>query len=404
MQCDDFLPMIEKLADGECSAVEKQRVETHLEACDACREHYEFLKALPAAARKTTLPEPPGAYWEVLPRKIMSRIEREQSSQKSSGWFPAWLAPSQLRWLAVVAAGLVALVLSYEVMMVGPAMSPAPEQPASDAFVAEDKDVPAAFEPVSKEPAVKRLEQEGQEAREVQRQDADDLVPASSAKQKARRVTPSSPEKTSGKSDEQVLRRDRPFESPASVLEEGEAEGGLAAFADEEAVVLKEEVGKKAATPPTEPPEVVADAPKSPQAVSRDESKPSVEAEPSPGRGRAKLEANQARALDRMAVAATRSQKTNYRGTLGGAGELSEVETEAQCNHLRDSLERGLEGEELLNARFEVAECSMDLAKLSPTEERLRRAREDVTAFLAISPEGEKAEKLKRQLDALEKK
>ena len=128
MQCDDFLPLIEKLADGECSTAEKENVRAHLEACGACREHLEFLKALPGAARRTTLPEPPGAYWEALPRKVMARIEEEQSPQKRSTWLPGWFAPAQLRWLAVVAAGLMALVLSYEVMLVQPAQSPEPEQ------------------------------------------------------------------------------------------------------------------------------------------------------------------------------------------------------------------------------------------------------------------------------------
>ncbi len=399
MQCDDFLPMVEKLADGECSTAEKEQVRAHLEACGACREHYEFLKALPDAARRTSLPEPPGAYWEALPRKVMVRIEQEQSTEKHSAWLPGWLAPAQLRWLAVVAAGLMALVLSYEVMLVQPAQSPEAEQASSSAFVSEDKDRPSAFE-VSEEAAVKRLEQDGQQARELQLQEADDLRPSSSASQKARPETPSPPKKTLAKTDEQSFERNRPRESPTSVPEKGETEGSVAALADEEASTLQEVVGKEVASPPMEPSVVVADAPKRPQAVGGEESKLSAQAEPSPGRGRAKLEANQARALDRMA-AVDRSQKASYRGDLGGAQEPSEIQIEARCDHLRDSLERGLEGEELLNARFELAECSIALTNLRLTEERRNRAVQDSEAFLKISPEGDKAEKIKRELAAL---
>ncbi len=399
MQCDDFLPMVEKLADGECSTAEKEQVRAHLEACDACREHYEFLKALPDAARRTSLPEPPGAYWEALPRKVMVRIDQEQSTEKHSAWLPGWFAPAQLRWLAVVAAGLMALVLSYEVMLVQPAQSPEAEQASSTAVVSEDKDRPSAFE-VSDEAAVKRLEQDGQGARELELQEADDLKPMSSARKKARPEMPSPPEKTLAKTDEQTFGRARPVESPISVPEKGETEGSVAAFADEEASVLHEVVGKEGVLPPTEPSVVVADAPERPQAVSGEESKLSAQAEPSPDRGRAKLEADQARALDRIAVV-DRSQKASYRGALGAAQEPTESQIEARSDQLRDSLEGGLEGDELLNARFELAECSIALANLRLTEERRNRAVQDSEAFLKISPEGEKAEKIKRGLAAL---
>lgn len=402
MRCDDFLPMIEKLVDGECSAVEEQRAEGHLETCDACRAHYEFLKALPEAARKTPLPEPPGAFWDALPSKVMRRIDQEQSSKKSLGWFPAWLAPSQLRWLAVVAAGLVVVVLSYEVMMVQESKAPVLELPASSGkAIQDDKDVPETFEAVSKE----TVEQEKREADEVPRREIDKVDPTASSEDRRRVDEPPARKDVPSKADRQTPRKDPPVEPPASVPvpREGEAESGIAAFADEEAVVLEEAMGKKAALSPAEPSDVVAEAPQKPQAVSGEESKAlSAQPEPSPGRARAKLEANQPMAVDRMAVA-DRAQKASYRRTLGGARELSEVETEAHCNHLRQSLE-GLEGEELLNARFDLAECSLSLAKQSPTEERLNRAREDVNAFLEISPKGDKAEKLKSELALLEKK
>jgi hypothetical protein len=404
MRCDDFLPIIEKLADGECSAAEERRARGHLETCDACREHYEFLEALPEAARKAPLTEPPGAYWEALPSKVMRRIDQEQSSKRSLGWFPAWLAPSQLRWLAVVAAGLVVVVLSYEVMMVQDTRAPVPDIPASSGRVTQDdKDVPETFEAVSKE----IMEQEKREADEVPRQETEGVGSAASSEDRLRAEEPPARENLPAKADEQALRRDRPVESPASVPvpREGEAESGIAAFADEEAAVLEEAVGKKAALSPAEPSDVVADSPQKPQAVSGEEStvlSAQTEPSPTPARGRAKLEANQAKAVDRMAVA-DRAQKASYRRTLGGARELSEIETEAHCNHLRESLEQGLDGEELLNARFDLAECSLSLAKWSPTEERLQRAREDVDAFLEISPKGDKADKLKRELALFKK-
>ena len=115
MRCDDFLPLIEKLVDGEAAAAERQQAEAHLESCTSCQSHFRFLKALPEAARQASLPDPPDMYWEVLPRKIMSRIEKEGATRRR-GWFSQMLAPSRLRWGGALAAALVASVLGLRVL------------------------------------------------------------------------------------------------------------------------------------------------------------------------------------------------------------------------------------------------------------------------------------------------
>ncbi|MEE9179352.1 MAG: zf-HC2 domain-containing protein, partial [Vicinamibacteria bacterium] len=115
MRCDDFLPLIEKLVDGEAAAAERQQAEAHLESCTSCQSHFRFLKALPEAARQASLPDPPDMYWEVLPRKIMSRIEKEGATRRR-GWFSQILAPSRLRWAGALAAALVAAVVGLRVL------------------------------------------------------------------------------------------------------------------------------------------------------------------------------------------------------------------------------------------------------------------------------------------------
>ena len=90
MHCEQMLPLIEKLADGEAAPSEKARAEAHMEACESCRAHFHFLEALPEAARKAPLPEPPEMYWEVLPRKVMARIEEEGSPKSSPGRLAGW--------------------------------------------------------------------------------------------------------------------------------------------------------------------------------------------------------------------------------------------------------------------------------------------------------------------------
>jgi len=115
MRCDDFLPLIEKLADGEAEAAERHQAEAHLESCTSCQAHLRFLRALPKAARQTSLPAPPEMYWDVLPRKIMSRIAKE-TAEGRGGWFGRLLTPSRLRWAGAMAAALVAAVVGLRVV------------------------------------------------------------------------------------------------------------------------------------------------------------------------------------------------------------------------------------------------------------------------------------------------
>lgn len=115
MRCHEALPLIEKLADREATAAEKRQAETHLEGCNDCQAHYRFLTALPRAARSSALPEPPGMYWEVLPGKVMERIERERQATANQSWVSWVFRPSRLRWVGAVAAAVVAVVVGLEV-------------------------------------------------------------------------------------------------------------------------------------------------------------------------------------------------------------------------------------------------------------------------------------------------
>jgi hypothetical protein len=138
MHCDELLPLVEKLADGECMESERARAEAHLAECESCREHFGFVQALSEAGRKVPLPEPPGAYWDVLPRKVMARIEKEQSTQSSGGWFLQIFAAPRLRWLGAIAAGVIAVVLSYEVLNLEPERRPVVVRAPAEEPVLED--------------------------------------------------------------------------------------------------------------------------------------------------------------------------------------------------------------------------------------------------------------------------
>ena len=179
MRCDDFLPLIEKLADGEATAAERQEAEAHLKSCSACESHLQFLQALPQAARRASLPDPPEMYWDVLPRKIMSRIEKEGGKERGGrrDWFSRWLAPSRLRWVGAMAAALVAAVVGLRVLefpLADPTALPsaAVTRPGEDGLAAgiSERKTPARAEVVmEKEPDSFRLEasKEGEAQKET---------------------------------------------------------------------------------------------------------------------------------------------------------------------------------------------------------------------------------------------
>ena len=46
----------------------------------------------------------------------MARIEQEETAKISKGWLSRWFTPAQLRWAGAMAAGVVAVVISLEVI------------------------------------------------------------------------------------------------------------------------------------------------------------------------------------------------------------------------------------------------------------------------------------------------
>ena len=169
MQCEDFLPLVEKLADGEVTSAEKREAEAHLKACEDCREHFRFLKALPNAARQASPSEPPEIYWEALPRKIMARIARMEEREKpaAGGWFFGLLSPSGLRWAGAVAAALVAAVVGLQVLD-----APFSSQPSNRSLSQDAPQAPSvsslsenARSGKEGQPVVGLLESEGESAR-----------------------------------------------------------------------------------------------------------------------------------------------------------------------------------------------------------------------------------------------
>jgi hypothetical protein len=157
--CADLRTLVEKLADSEATAAEKRAAEAHLAQCPSCRSHVEFLVFLSGESR-AALPEPPGSYWEHLPRKVLARIDAED--RRPSGIWRILLAPSILRWgplgatLALVTALGITMLRDGSKLPAPAATAPAPAvevrepealppaEPSDSPPMARDEAVPAA--------------------------------------------------------------------------------------------------------------------------------------------------------------------------------------------------------------------------------------------------------------------
>src|SRR5688572_1082918 len=99
MECHET-PQIEAYHDGEVTAVERVRAETHLRGCEPCRrtlEQLQRLSSLVAGAPVATMPHETmdrlGGAWDVIraralgERMAAQRAERERGIRRVAGWF-----------------------------------------------------------------------------------------------------------------------------------------------------------------------------------------------------------------------------------------------------------------------------------------------------------------------------
>ena len=108
--------------DQELPPGERTAVETHLQVCDACRQHLETLAAVDAAARALQVEAPPG-YFDALPGRVRARLEWPGARARPARFhLPAWT------WAAAAALvlGVVTPLTMMSVWRDRPEQLPAP--------------------------------------------------------------------------------------------------------------------------------------------------------------------------------------------------------------------------------------------------------------------------------------
>jgi hypothetical protein len=86
--------------------------------------------------------------------------------------------------------------------------------------------------------------------------------------------------------------------------------------------------------------------------------------------------------------------------TLSTQRPSGEIQTE--CRDLRALLARNPDAEQALETRYQLALCSIRLFKSSPSEDTRQQAIEDSRAFLEASPDGERVDEIRKELESIE--
>ena len=471
MRCDNFLPLIEKLADGEATSAEQQRAEAHLENCTSCQSHFRFLQALPAAARQASLTDPPDMYWDVLPRKIMSRIERERDKGRR-GWFGRLLAPSWLRWAGALAATLVAAVVGLRVLEFPMADRNAPSSASVTRSNEEERgagisrrDAPASAMPampagpagpvaenvMDEKPAAEsagsltsvRRQAPAEPAEPVQEVVAlnDESFEQASRKRVAREPAPpvareefatgalSMPGKAGQKKqDEAGEATDRPViggrrgrleqdldELKPTQLNEKNRDKVRArsTMPDETANVpdAKDQEGQEPKPAGAEPP---SDQDPAAQSVSVSRSlraPPPLEGVPATAAQAYRDLVARYPIRDEAPVSSDLSGSTGSTGSTGPAGlsgiakekegAFSDTELATECADWRQFLARYPQDERVVDARYRLALCSIEIFERSPSDDNRRRAVEDGTSYLDVATDEKHAEPIRRVLERI---
>lgn len=395
MACEDFLPLVEKLSDGEATPAEKRKADAHLKECADCREHLHFLEALPRAARKMSATDPPPSYWESLPGKVMRRISEREAPDRQRMTGAGFFSPSVLRWAGVLAAAVVAAVVGLRVLDAPFSTDQAPEVSLSRQAQRVGGDDDAGDEEIS-------VAEEDQVVGEGLGTSTE--LPSA--------PTPAPPRE---RQDAREPARDQSASSVASTAEESFLRDEPAA-ADREQPLQKAEAeteSSEVASPPALE-EEMAEGARGLQVVDRP-AEPSQSRPAATGRGERRLQADAANLRQRSASEDYRALEERYPLEPGTpvestsqnlmstqAGATAPRDKAAECTDWRRFLEQHDAVEEGTGARYRLALCSIALYDLQPSEANRRQALQDVESYLAVDPRSDRADALRRALGRIE--
>lgn len=372
MTCEKALSLVEKLADGEATPHERAEAEAHIDSCEDCHSHYQFVHALESASEAINWHEPPESYWQHLPSKVLARLDREPERK---GFWGMLFAPAVLRFGAVAATLTVVVAVGLTVLRDDPAqLEPQLAQsPASGKRQDDEKSVIAEESLAEPERAL------GAQP-EPERQLGLAGRPSPSAGVAS---TPNEP-----------ARRQRLEAPPAQSVPAAPAlQAAEAVPADLEGEIEEVEQAWEVTNPAGLEGGVVAPAEpaEDPPAARQNRLRSFAESADVAGESRRARDADEQYEQDELA-----------RDPGLSAAKLSRASGVDVCAGWRRYLEQnGDEGSESIEARYQVAVCSFGELDVIPSAEARERASEDAAAFLALESEGERAEEIRARSERL---
>ncbi len=416
MNCAEATRLVEKLADGEASAREKASVESHLEGCSSCRTHLEFVSALPAVMDRSRLAEPPVSYWDILPQKVVRRLDRE--ARRSRFWTPA-----KMSWAGLAAAAMIVLVVGRSVyrdwqhqqaaLVEETAASRAPQArslPSQTAEAAKEEDFAGADGSIGASGTVGAVvEGRPEEAR------ASEPQAAGVVGETARRPSPPASPPTSTPEPAAP-----PRDGPADEAPQRQPKSAVLATLDSLEVSAVAETVAPDEEAEAEPADARDDASAKALRKSSTASGPSRPNEPSAQRTRA-FAARSAAAPAEADASPARLQQSNEMAEAdpGAPGaedafrtilaqyrdETAEVDAERrsrECDAWRQFVERHGESPTGSDGRYRLARCSIALAEARPSESARDQAVRDAEVFLSREPTGERADEIREAVGRLQ--
>lgn len=74
--CETYQPLMSGYLDGELGVEDRATLEAHLDECPNCREEFEQMKKLVAAAGTIRMEDPPDEVWDTFLDNVYNRVER----------------------------------------------------------------------------------------------------------------------------------------------------------------------------------------------------------------------------------------------------------------------------------------------------------------------------------------
>ena len=101
--CQHYEALIAEKLFGDLSPEDKQRLETHLEACPGCRAQVQEMEATLHLATAHTRPEPSADFWEGYYARLITRLREEEQRPSQTSRLAEWLrAPGRLNLSALL--------------------------------------------------------------------------------------------------------------------------------------------------------------------------------------------------------------------------------------------------------------------------------------------------------------